>query len=208
MCDERTLAAFVAASAAIILAPGPAQALVVARTLEQGPRAGTMTAVGLNVATLVHAVAAGLGLSALLATSALAFGMVKLTGAAYLVYLGVRALVAPRVDLGRGEKSPPGPQRAALQAFVTGLLNPKVALFFLAFLPQFVCPTRGSVLLQFLLLGALLAAMDMLYEAGLVLLAARATTWLDSPRVALWRSRMTGAVLVGLGVRLALAERR
>ena len=208
MCDERTLAAFLAASAAIILAPGPAQALVIARTLEQGTRAGLMTALGLNAATLVHAVGAGLGLSALLATSALAFGLVKLVGAAYLVYLGVRALLVPRVDLGRGGMSPPGPQRAALQAFVTGLLNPKVALFFLAFLPQFVCPARGSVLLQCLLLGALLGGLDLLYESGLTLLVARATTWLDSPRVALWRSRLTGAVLIGLGVRLALAERR
>jgi threonine/homoserine/homoserine lactone efflux protein len=206
MCDERTLAPFVAASAAIILAPGPAQALVIARTLEQGTRAGMMTALGLNAATLVHAVFAGLGLSALLATSALAFGVLKLVGAAYLVYLGVRALVVPSVDLGRG-MPPPGPQRAALQAFFTGLLNPKVALFFLAFLPQFVCPARGSVLLQCLMLGALLGAMDVLYESGIILLVAKATTWLDSPRVALWRSRLTGAVLIGLGVKLALAER-
>lgn len=208
MCDPETVFAFVAASSAIILAPGPAQALVLSRTVESGRAAGIQTAVGLNVATLVHAVAAGLGLSALLARSALAFGVVKLAGAGYLVYLGIRAFAtagrAPSSD--RLEPRPPG--RAFGQAFVTGLLNPKVALFFLAFLPQFICPSRGSVVVQFIVLGGILALLDAVYEAALVLIAASAMDWLASPLVAVWRSRVTGGVLILLGAKLLFAERR
>jgi threonine/homoserine/homoserine lactone efflux protein len=208
MCDGRTIAAFVVASAAIILAPGPAQALVLARTLERWRRAGLTTALGLNAATLVHALAAALGLSALLATSAAAFTVVKLAGAAYLFYLGIQALrasatpseeAAPVTDAGSG--------RALSRAFLTGLLNPKVAVFFLAFLPQFVCPDRGSVVVQFVVLGTLLAVMDVIYESCLVFLAAGTTSWLRTRRAHAWRSRVTGAVLVGLALRLAVQRR-
>lgn len=210
MCDQQSLAAFLAASTAIILAPGPAQVLVLARTLEKGRSAGLLTAIGLNAATLVHAGAAGVGLSAVLAASALAFGIVKLAGAGYLVYLGVRALidVPGELSAAREPKGPSAAGHAFLRAFLTGLLNPKVALFFLAFLPQFVCPSRGSVPLQFLAMGTLLAVMDVVYEAGLVLLAAGATGWLTSARATLWRSRVTGGALIALGAKLAFAERR
>jgi len=203
--ETSTLLTFFVASAAIILIPGPAQAMVLARTLSQGRRAGLLTAVGLNVGTIVHAIAAGLGVSAVLATSALAFSAVKYVGAAYLIYLGVQAWR-------EGERSSDPPaaadQQALARAVVTGILNPKVALFFLAFLPQFVDVSRGSVLLQCIVLGMLLATLDVVYEAGLVVLAARMADGLRYPRVQQWRSRGTGAVLVGLGLRLALAERR
>ncbi len=208
MCDQQTMAAFVAASIAIILAPGPAQALVLARTFERGRVAGILTAVGLNAATLVHAAAAGLGLSAVLAASALAFGVVKLVGAGYLVYLGARAFVGAKGQTAAARGEPSAAGHALLQAFITGLLNPKVALFFLAFLPQFVCPSRGSVPLQFLVMGVVLGLMDLIYEGGLVLVAAGATSWLASPRAALWRSRVTGGVLIALGAKLAFADRR
>jgi threonine/homoserine/homoserine lactone efflux protein len=199
------MAAFVVASVAIILAPGPAQALVLARTLEQGRRAGLTTALGLNAATLVHSLAAGLGLSALLATSTAAFTVVKLAGAAYLLFLGIQAL---RVSAAP-DHAPAGDEsgRALRRAFLTGLLNPKVAVFFLAFLPQFVCPARGSVVLQFVLLGTLLGLMDVAYESCLVLLAVRATGWLRTRRAQVWRSRLTGVVLVGLALRLAVQPR-
>jgi threonine/homoserine/homoserine lactone efflux protein len=129
---------FVATSLAIILAPGPAQALVLARTIEEGRRAGLLTALGLNLATLAHAAAAGLGLSAMLATSAAAFAVMKLAGAAYVVYLGLNAL---RSTAAAERPRPPrvtSPSQALLRAFVTGLLNPKVAVFLVAFLPKFV----------------------------------------------------------------------
>jgi threonine/homoserine/homoserine lactone efflux protein len=207
MCDIGTLAAFLAASAAIILAPGPAQALVLARTVEAGPRAGLLTAVGLNTATLLHAAVAGLGLSALLAASVVAFTVVKLAGAAYLVWLGITTLLKHE-RAGEDAAPPASGRRAFVQAFTTGVLNPKVAVFFLAFLPQFVCPANGPALPQFLVLGALLGAMDVLYECVLVAVAASAAAWLSSPSVVAWRSRVTGGVLIALGAQLALSRGR
>lgn len=205
MFETSTLLTFFVAGAAIIIIPGPAQAMVLARTLSDGRRAGLLTAVGLNAGTIVHAVAAGLGVSAVLATSAFAFAAVKYVGAAYLIYLGVQAW---REGERRIEPSAATGQQALTRAVATGILNPKVALFFLAFLPQFVDVSRGSVLLQCVALGLILAMMDVVYEAALVVLAVRMADSFRSARVQRWRSRGTGAVLVGLGLRLALAERR
>jgi RhtB (resistance to homoserine/threonine) family protein len=206
MIDLSTLLAYITACTAIILAPGPAQALVLARTLSDGRKAGLMTALGLNVGTLFHSITAALGLSAILATSALAFSVVKYIGAAYLIYLGIQALRhnattdAPATDSGR---------QAFSKAVLTGILNPKVAIFFLAFLPQFIDPSRGNVIGQFLLLGGILAGLDVLYECLLVLIIHRTSAWITGhPRFEVWRSRVTGGVLIGLGVRLALAEQK
>lgn len=208
MLDPTAYLLFLAACAAIILAPGPAQALVVARTLEGGPRAGALTALGLNAGTLFHSAAAAAGISAILATSALAFSAVKLAGAAYLLYLGVLALRATGRDAAR-----PGPRVTSTgtsfgRAVLTGALNPKVALFFLALLPQFVDPSRSQVVAQFLLLGATLAALDTVYELALVALVHRLRErFLSSQRLRARQSRLTGAVLIGLGLRLAFQKR-
>jgi threonine/homoserine/homoserine lactone efflux protein len=202
--ETTTLVAFFVASAAIILVPGPAQAMVVARTLSEGRRAGVLTAVGLNIGTIVHAVAAGLGVTAVLATSATAFATVKFAGAGYLIYLGIQAWRT-------GERSHPGqpaPRHSLGRAVVTGILNPKVALFFLAFLPQFTDPARGSVFLQCLVLGGILAAIDSVYESALAVLASTIRDTMRSQRFQRWQNRTTGAVLVGLGGKLALAQRR
>ena len=208
MFETTTLIAYLTASIAIILAPGPAQALVLARTLSEGKKAGVMTAVGLNVGTIAHTVAAALGLSAILATSALAFAVVKYLGAAYLVYLGIRALLTKEEAPDSANASGSNPGQAFSKAIITGVLNPKVALFFLAFLPQFIDPQRGSIFLQFLVLGRILAILDIIYEAVLAAFAGTLSGWLAaSPRLALWRHRITGIVLVGLGVRLALIRR-
>ncbi len=208
MFDTTTLIAYLAASIAIILAPGPAQALVLARSITHGKKSGIMTGVGLNVGTIVHAIAAALGLSAILATSAVAFATVKYLGAAYLVYLGVKALLTKEHQTTLTNASRDNSRQAFTKAVITGILNPKVALFFLAFLPQFVDPQRGSVFLQFFILGVILAVLDILYESVLALVAGTFSGWFThSPRFAVWRQRITGAVLVGLGVRLALTER-
>jgi len=207
MFESTTFITFLIASVAIIIAPGPAQALVLTRTLDDGRAAGAMTAVGLNVGTLAHAFAAALGLSAILATSAVAFGVVKYVGAAYLIYLGIRALLARDDEPERIE----GVRAGAMfwRAVVTGTLNPKVAVFFLAFLPQFVAPGRGSAFCQFVLLGAIVAALDVIYELILVWAAgALRGRVLGSRRFAQWRQRVTGAALIGLGARLALAQRQ
>ncbi|EJE51721.1 putative threonine efflux protein [Acidovorax sp. CF316] len=212
--DPLTYATFVAASAALILVPGPAQALVLANTLTGGRRAGALTAVGLNVGTLVHAAAAALGLSALLATSALAFAVVKYVGAAYLIYLGIQALrsraqattAAQPAD--KSAAAPAASKAPLAQAIVAGTLNPKVALFFLAFLPQFVDPARGSVVVQMLILGATMAVMDTLYELALVSVLYRMRERLvGNRRFMAWQSRISGVILIGLGLRLAAQER-
>ncbi len=205
MFDPTTFIAYLAASVAIILAP--AQALTIARSIVGGKKSGVMTALGLNVGTVIHTFAAALGLSAILATSALAFAAVKYLGAAYLIYLGIKALLSRE-----HETTLASPSASARQAFskavVTGVLNPKVALFFLAFLPQFVDAQRGLVFLQFLVLGVTLAVLDTVYESMLASVASTvASGFATNPGLAVWRQRVTGTVLLGLGVRLALTER-
>lgn len=205
--DLSTYLVFIAASAALIIVPGPAQALVIATTLDRGPVHGALTAVGLNVGTLVHAAAAGLGLSAVLATSAVAFSIVKYVGAAYLFYLGIMALRRKPESDGASVQTSAAPRAAFGQAVITGMLNPKVALFFLAFLPQFVDPA-GPVFAQFLVLGVTMALLDIAYEVLLVRLVHRIKGWfLRSPRFTAIRNRISGAVLILLGARLAFQER-
>ena len=209
MFDSTTIITYVMASIAIILAPGPAQALSLANTLSGGKKAGILTVLGLNVSTIIYSLAAALGLSAALATSALAFAIVKYIGAAYLLYLGAKALLVRnnQTDLYASLENK-GSSHIFVKAVITGLLNPKVALFFLAFLPQFVNPTRGSVLMQFLVLGAILGILDIIYESTLVLITGTITNWLTyNKSFALWRQRVTGAVLIALGVRLLLVQR-
>ncbi|MBL8124568.1 MAG: LysE family translocator [Pyrinomonadaceae bacterium] len=208
MFETQNFIAFLAASILIILAPGPAQALVLARTIGSGRKSGIMTAIGLNVGTLFHAVAAGLGLSAVLATSALAFSVVKLAGAGYLVYLGVRAVLTRPTAITETEPLAERSDHSFLKAVVTGVLNPKVALFFLAFLPQFVDQAHGSAFLQFVLLGSIIAAIDMVYESLLAFIAGGISSRvMNNARVRVWRERITGLALVGLGIRLAFAKR-
>lgn len=216
LIPSETLLAYTAAATALVLLPGPAQALVLTRSVERGARAGIVTAVGLDAATMVHTLAAALGLSAILAASATIFTAVKLAGAAYLIWLGIRMLRgAPTArqgaqpeERGRGRATAIGNRGLLFHGFVTGLLNPKVALFFLAFLPQFVRHERGHVLAQFLLLGAILAALDLLWAAMLAVAAGRARARLgEAGPFVRWRERMTGAMLVALGVRLAFTRR-
>jgi threonine/homoserine/homoserine lactone efflux protein len=211
--DTTTLATYMAASIALVVAPGPGQALVIARTLQGGARAGVVTAAGLELGTLVHVFAAAFGLSVVLAHSATAFALVKYVGAAYLVWLGVKAwrdakgVAAAAAD--DAQAPPVGDGRLLLHATVVGVLNPKVALFFLAFLPQFVHPERGAVLLQFLVLGGLLAVTGQIGDSIVAFATARARRRLvANPRFAAWRERVTGSVLIALGVRLALIEQK
>lgn len=211
-----TLIAYVGAASLLVVVPGPAQALVLARSMRQGASAAVLTAIGLDLATLVHSLAAALGLSAILATSATAFAIVKLAGAAYLIFLGARLLWTSGTpgDSGTRESTrADARQRAAGtrlvgEGLMTGLLNPKVAIFFLAFLPQFVDPARGHTATQFVLLGAILALLDLVWLSALGIAAARARHRLrGDPRLAKWRDRVAGGVLVGLGIRLALSRR-
>lgn len=207
MPDLHSYLLFLVACAAIIATPGPSQALVLARTVSEGWRAGASTAIGLNIGTLVHAVFAAVGLSAVLAGSAWAFALVKFAGAGYLLFLGVKALRAPvaKAEPAPATTRPGSPLR---QAIVTGTLNPKVAIFFLAFMPQFVDPARGPAFVQFLLLGATMALLDTAYELMLAWIVARMRTRLSRrERPAAWPQRLSGAVMIALGLRLAAQAR-
>jgi threonine/homoserine/homoserine lactone efflux protein len=214
--DASTLGAYVGVAVALVAAPGPGQALVMARTLQGGTRAGLLTSLGLNTGTLTHTVAAALGLSAVLMASATAFTVVKLVGAVYLVFLGGTMLWKSRRSSSATPASPestPGangrpPAHLFLHAVVTGLLNPKVAIFFLAFLPQFVHPERGYALIQFAVLGCILAGFGVVGDSLVAVLTARAhARVLAGSRGATWRERIVGMVLVALGLRLALVSR-
>lgn len=208
MIEWPTYLLFLGASIALILVPGPAQALVVGRTVSGGIRAGALTAIGLNIGTMVHATAAGLGLSAILATSALAFSVVKYAGAAYLLYLGIQLLRSKAIE--GVAASPVGGHSGPVlgQAVLVGILNPKVALFFLAFLPQFVDPASGAVIIQFLILGLTIAVLDTLYELTIACVVGRLGGRLlrgSGLRSAV--DKFAGGILLLLAVRLAAQER-
>ena len=208
MPEQSSYLLYLAACGALIVVPGPAQALVLARTLSGGRMAGGLTAIGLNLGTVFHTVAAALGLSAILATSALAFSIVKFVGAAYLVYLGIKALLCDAPAASTGVPANSISASVLGQAVATGILNPKVAIFFLAFLPQFVDPSHGHLFLQFLVLGTSMAVLDTLYELVLVLafeqLQARFS---GNGKLGRWQSKVSGIVLIALGIRLTVQSR-
>ena len=204
--DAPAVGLFVVAALALLLVPGPAVLYVVARSIHEGRSAGLASVVGIHVGTLVHIAAATLGLSALIASSAVAFTAVKLAGAVYLVGLGLWTLFSrraePDVALG-GERNL---RRAFSQGIVVNVLNPKTALFFLAFLPQFVDPNAPHPALQIAFLGFLFALLGLVTDSIWALAAGTAGGVLRRSRRFLRTQRyVTGTVYIGLGVATALA---
>ena len=199
-------AAFLAASLVCIAAPGPDSLGVLSLGLSRGRRAGMGYAAGCALGCLTHTTWASLGLTALVAASPAAFGAMKFAGAAYLCYLGVKALRSQGASL-ETKSEPAGDTRQFLmRGFVSNALNPKVALFFLAFLPQFVNP-RGSVGLQMLILGACFGVMSLTVFSLIGHFSGAIGAWLRRrPYVSKWLDRATGCLFLGLGVRLALAK--
>jgi RhtB (resistance to homoserine/threonine) family protein len=194
---------FLAVAAVVVVTPGVDMALVTRNAIGSGRRAALATATGINVGIAFWSLAAALGLAAVVAASAEAFTAVKLVGAAYLVWLGIQALRS------RGERpaaAATGTRGAFRQGLVSNLLNPKIAVFFTSLLPQFVGPDAGVAGL--LLLGALFNAMGVAWLCAYGLLVARGRDVFARPRVRRTIDRVSGAVLVGLGVRLAFEERR
>ena len=212
MPEASTLALFGVAAITLLVIPGPAVLYIVTRSVDQGRAAGLASVCGVHVGTLVHVAAAALGLSALLVSSATAYHTVRWLGAAYLVWLGLRRLLA------RDEDDPaaaaPGGRRVGLgrifaQGVVVNVLNPKTALFFFAFLPQFVDTTRGSVPFQVLVFGVAFVLLGLASDGAYALLASTGAGWLRRrPRVARASRLVSGGVLVGLGVTTALAGSR
>ena len=202
-----TLALFSLAGLALAVVPGPAVTYIVTQSVDKGRRAGVVSALGISVGGLVHVAAATAGLSALVASSATAFTAVKLVGAAYLIVVGIRRILSgePAEAEDAGEASL---QRLFAQGIVVNVLNPKTALLFLAFLPQFVDTGRGPVALQVAVLGivfvAIAAASDSTYALLADLLAGRLRR---SPRAARVRSWVSGGIFVALGVTAAAAHR-
>ncbi|MCG1048206.1 MULTISPECIES: LysE family translocator [Mycetohabitans] len=207
MFELSTLGTFVVVVLGLFLIPGPAVLLVLTRTVQGGRKTGVLTGLGLAAGDFIHTVFAAVGLSALLMTSALAFNIVKLVGAAYLLYLGVRALRKKTAD-GHAPAPAAGeisPLKAFLQAVPAEVLNPKTALFFLAFLPQFVQPERGATFVQFTVLGLIFVAMSMVYTTLLVVAMrplARLVAKLHWLRR--WQQKIIGVIFISLGLKVAM----
>ncbi|XLZ67963.1 LysE family translocator [Massilia sp. SR12] len=218
------LTLFIVSGLLLNIMPGPDSLLIMARSASQGWRAGCAAALGIGAGTFVHVGAAAIGLSAVLATSATAFTVVKWVGAAYIVWCGIGMLRArlKTTETGKPGSDPEGrtpvsrfpgsEDRASLkrifaQGFLTNVLNPKVALFFLAFVPQFIDSDATNKPLAFLILGCIFNFNGMLWCNGLALFTAFASARLKvQPRVSLWLNRVTGGIFIALGARLALSE--
>ena len=205
MFSEADLILFLTASLALIVTPGPGNLYILTRGVTQGHKAALVSAGGMGLGATMHTAFATVGLSALLAQSATAFSVVKYAGAAYLVYLGARALLSKEgFAVPRG--APPAPlAKIFFQSVATDVLNPKVALFFLAFLPQFVDPAAGNAAPQFLTLGLIFVSLGLVVDCGVALFAGSIGDWLRNETV--WAGALRwfmGSVLVGLGLRLAL----
>jgi len=205
--DPASLGIFVVAALVLLLTPGPAVLYIVARSIDQGRRAGLVSMLGVHAGTLVHIAAAAAGLSALLAASATAFSTVKYLGAAYLVYLGVRRILERAPAVGDGPARERRLRRAFLDGVVVNVLNPKTALFFLAFLPQFVDVSRGHVGTQILALGGIFVALGLVTDGGFALTAGTAAQWLRGhPRFLASERWISGGMYIGLGVAAALTS--
>ena len=211
MPDASTYALFLAAALALLLVPGPAVLYVVARSVEGGRLTGLVSVLGVELGTLLHAVFAAAGLSAIVASSAAAFSIVKWLGAAYLVWLGLRHILGGDEGEEEGPRSRGGEGRlgAFSQSVLVQVLNPKVALFFLAFLPQFVDPSRGAAWTQIAILGATLAILGLFTDGLYALLGGTAGDWIRKKSVGAGLRRagryVTGGVYIALGAVAAVS---
>ncbi len=209
MPGPETLAVFAVAVVFFAVVPGPAVLYIVTRSIDQGRFAGLASAVGIATGNLIHVAAATLGLSALLASSAIAFSVVKYLGAAYLIYLGVRKLLERHDEAEGTATSTRSFRRLYGEGVVVATLNPKTALFFLAFLPQFVVPSEGSPASQIAVLGVVLVTITAVSDGLYGLLSGAAAGWLRGNHRLVRRRRLfTGTVYIGLGVSAAFAGSR
>ncbi len=209
MPSAEVFAAFAVASLALLVVPGPSVLYIVTRSMDQGRAAGLVSVLGIHTGSIVHVAAAALGLSAILASSALTFGIVKYVGAAYLIWLGIRVIrgrAEERADvIGKGHSL----GRIYAQGVVVNVLNPKTALFFLAFLPQFVDVSKGSVPLQIVLLGMTFVLLGFVSDGTYALVSARVSRRLATrPSSGIVRRWLPGVTLIGLGIVSAITGRR
>jgi len=199
---------FVAAALLLNITPGPDTALVIGQSMRHGVRGGVLAALGVSAGCYVHIGAAAIGLSALLLTSALAFTVIKWIGVCYLCYVGLRMLLAREAGFQAAGEQPTTSNSIFWQGFLTNLLNPKVALFFLAFLPQFIDANAPQKALAFVFLGLIINVGGTVWLLMVAWAASRTTSAIrDSARVKLWLERAIGTMFIALGVKLALSER-
>jgi threonine/homoserine/homoserine lactone efflux protein len=206
MPDSATLALFLTATVALNLSPGPDVFFVLANSMAHGPRGGLLATLGVSGGIVVHTLLAAFGIASLLAAYPVAYEALRLVGAAYLIWLGISALRTSREP--SSAPAALSTQQILARGFLTNLLNPKVALFFLAFLPQFVEPSRGAVAVQMLVLGTLFICSGTVVNAGYALLGG----WVHDHfrREPRWHQRLqqvSGSILVALGARLLLPQR-
>lgn len=209
MLDFSNLTLFLITAIVLIVTPGPDMLYVIARSLGQGRTAGIVSVLGICVGLLIHTLAAAIGLSTLLMTSALAYNVVKYAGAVYLVYLGIRMLLSRQEISLRGRLQKASLAKIFSQGILSSILNPKIALFFLAFLPQFVEPSQGRVGLQIIHLGTIFVTMGILWLMLVALLTSYAGDWLrNRSSFVRFQQWFTGGILISLGARLAVPEQR
>ncbi|HSB73673.1 MAG TPA: LysE family translocator [Candidatus Methylomirabilis sp.] len=208
MPDLAHLPLFLLASLVLLLTPGPAVLYIIARSLNHGRVAGLVSVLSIEVGNLMHVLAATLGLSVLLLSSALAFTVVKYLGAAYLITLGLRTLLARDAEEPAARLQRHSLRRIFAQGVLVATLNPKTALFFVAFLPQFVDPARGAVGLQLLALGSLFVMLAIVTDSLYALLAGTAGQWLQGKQFLRAQRYVTGTIYLGLGVTAALVDAR
>jgi len=206
MIDNSSLIIFILASLALLLAPGPAVLYVIARSVDQGRLAGIVSVLGISLGGWIHVCAAAFGLSALLVSSAVAFTVVKYLGAAYLIYLGVTTLMTPTKQVDNTPIVKMSHAKIFRQGMIVNILNPKTALFFFTFIPQFVDPIRGSVALQIVFLGSLFLFMAIVTDGIYALVAGTLGQWLkNNQRFLKIQKYLSGSIYIFLGVTTAVA---
>lgn len=207
MPDWSTLILFAMAASILVFTPGPNTLYIIARSVQQGRRAGIVSSLGVEVGTLIHVTAAAFGISALLLSSAMAFNLVKYAGAAYLIYLGLKTLLTREKPAEAETVEEKGLSRAFSQAVLVNVLNPKSAMFFFAFLPQFVDAGRGAAATQILFLGAIVVVVGFTSGSFYSLLAGSIGNLLrGNPRFLRAQRYFAGSVYIGLGAATALTS--
>lgn len=208
MIDQQTLITYLAILLGFVFIPGPAVLLTLARASSSGARIGLATGLGIAVGDILHTLLTVVGISAVILASALLFSIVKYIGAAYLVYLGLKAIFEKTDSAVPGTKTVLDATTAFRQAVIIEVLNPKSAMFFLAFLPQFVNPENGAVALQLMTLGLLFVLMGLVSTVVVALSAGHIGKLLRrNPVIMRWQNKAVGSIYCGLGVRLALQEK-
>ena len=191
------------------LTPGNDMIYVIARSSGQGIKAGVISALGIGAGCIVHILAAVIGLSAIIAQSAIAFDIIKYAGAAYLIYLGFKSLFSKKKNFTINKLEEISYNKIFWQGVITNVLNPKVALFFLAFLPQFIDINSGNTSLQILFLGTWFNVVGTLVNMLVALLFGKLGAWLSSsPGFVQWQERITGVLLIALGIKVALSGKK